>query len=70
MGSVPQLETVLIEMIVETADFPVASFDSVAGVSADLRASMRHIVDIAEPRVTGTVQPFAAWTARQRVRRR
>jgi hypothetical protein len=31
MGSVPQLETVLIEMIVEAADFPVASFDSVAG---------------------------------------
>jgi hypothetical protein len=35
MGSVPQLETVLIEMIVEAADFPAASFDSVAGVCAD-----------------------------------
>ena len=35
MGSVPQLETVLIEMIVEAADFPVASFNSVAGTCAD-----------------------------------
>jgi hypothetical protein len=35
MGSVPQLETVLIEMIVEAADFPAASFDSVVGISAD-----------------------------------
>jgi hypothetical protein len=35
MGSVPQLETVLIEMIVQAADFPAASFDSVAGVCAD-----------------------------------
>jgi hypothetical protein len=35
MGSVPQLETVLIEMIVEAAAFPVASFDSVAGACAD-----------------------------------
>jgi hypothetical protein len=35
MGSVPQLETVLIEMIVEAADFPAASFDSVAGACAD-----------------------------------
>jgi hypothetical protein len=31
----PQLETVLIEMIVEASDFPVASFDSVAGTCAD-----------------------------------
>jgi hypothetical protein len=35
MSSVPQLETVLIEMIVQAADFPAASFDSVAGVCAD-----------------------------------
>lgn len=35
MGSAPQLETVLIEMIVQAADFPAASFDSVAGDCAD-----------------------------------
>jgi hypothetical protein len=35
MGSVRQLETVLIEMIVEAADFPADSFDSVVGVCAD-----------------------------------
>jgi hypothetical protein len=35
MGSAPQLETVLIEMIVQAADFPADSFDSVAGDCAD-----------------------------------
>ncbi|MER9619724.1 hypothetical protein [Mesorhizobium sp. M0207] len=34
-GSTPQLETVLIEMIVQAADFPAASFDTVAGDCAD-----------------------------------
>ncbi|RWQ22712.1 hypothetical protein [Mesorhizobium sp.] len=31
----PQLETVLIEMIVDAADFPADSFDSVVGVCAN-----------------------------------
>jgi hypothetical protein len=35
MGSVPQLQSVLIEMIVEAADFPAASFDSVVSISAE-----------------------------------